>query len=217
MLMTKYFVLLHIPRTGGHFVRKVCLEHFPRTCFIPNDLDPGTPYDEIATDFSDLPMFSLVRNPWDWYVSWYHYLTQTNGERRAGPMWETAFDSGRNDFRQTVINACTGQSFDSPRTGSIMRELRVDHYTALYTRILGSGVETGPVEVGMLENLRQDLLDFLGRHDVPIERDFVDAVDQMPPQRTSEHSPYRTYYDDELRDLVGEKARLLVERYGYAF
>jgi len=33
---------------------------------------------------------------------------------------------------------------------------------------------------------------------------------------TSKHEPYATYYDDELRNLVAEKERLIVELFGYS-
>jgi hypothetical protein len=218
MLITRYFVFLHVPKTGGEFIRKVCFDHLPREWLIRNALDTHTPYKHIAEEFADLPMFSLVRNPWDWYVSWYHFLTQTNPEQRAGgPMWITAFGSGGNAFRETVVNACTGQSFEHERTGPIVRELGVDHYSALHHLIAAQGIEAGRVEVGKFEALRQDFLDFLGRHDVPIERPFVAALRAEPPYGSSKRGPYQQYYDPELRDIVAEKADRIVTDYGYVF
>ena len=38
-----------------------------------------------------------------------------------------------------------------------------------------------------------------------------------PPYGSSKRGPYQQYYDDELRDLVGRKARRLVELGGYEF
>jgi hypothetical protein len=35
--------------------------------------------------------------------------------------------------------------------------------------------------------------------------------------RATRRRAYRDYYDDELRELVGEKARAIIERYGYSF
>jgi hypothetical protein len=217
MVMTKYFVLIHVPRTGGQFIRKVCFENLPGEWFIRNALDAHTPYDKIARDFPDLPMFSAVRNPWDWYVSWYHYLTQTDPQSRTGPMWMSAFDRGRKDFRQTVFSACTGQSFDNPRTGPVMEQLDVDHYTAVYTRIVGSGVDAGRVEVGKFENLQRDFLAFLDKHQVPIGQAFARTLLKEPAFGSSKRGRYEQYYDDELRNLVGYKARQLVAQYGYEF
>ena len=217
LLITRHFVFLHLPRAAGQFVRKVCFDHLPTRWFVPNDLDWNASYDEIAQDFSDLPIFALVRNPWDWYVSWYHHLTQDRPERRSGPMWERAFERGRADFATVVRRACTGEGFANPRTGAIMRERAVDHYSAAYARIVGSGVDEGRVEVGRFESFRTELLAFLERHRVPTAAGFRSAVLNDPPVNTSRHRSYREYYDDELRELVEARASELIARYGYAF
>jgi hypothetical protein len=217
MLITKHFAFVHVPRTGGNFIRDVCFEHLPSEWLIRNALPIHTPYDELAHDFSDLPMVCFVRNPWDWYVSWYHHQTQHYPFERSGRMWMTAFAGGRNDFRQTVWNCCTGENFENPTTGPIMRELDVDHYTARFIEMTGSGIETGRLEVGRYERLRGDFRDFLERHDVPVGDDFLARLAEDSAKHASERGPYRDYYDEELRDLVGRKARLLIERFGYEF
>jgi hypothetical protein len=217
MLITKHFALVHVPRTGGNFIRDVCFEHLPREWLIRNALPIHTPYEELMPDFEDLPMLCFVRNPWDWYVSWYHHQTQHYEGERSGPIWRTAFGEGRNDFRQVVFACCTGEGFESPATKPIMEELGCDHYTARFLQVTGGGIESGHLEVGRYEHLRDDFLGFLERHEVPVDDAFADLVRGGAPKHTSERGPYREYYDEELRDLVGEKARLLVERFGYGF
>ncbi len=217
MVMTRHFILIHVPRTGGQFIRKVCFEHLPATWFIRNALDAHTPYDVIADDFAQLPMFAVARNPWDWYVSWYHYLTQTDAADRTGPMWTSAFDSGRSDFKSTVTAACSGRGFTNPRTEPIMRELDCDHLSAVYMRIAGRGVDAGRVQVGRFESLQLDFLAFLERHQVPTGRAFERTVMAEPPFGSSKRGRYQDYYDDELRDLVAEKARRLIAAHGYEF
>jgi hypothetical protein len=217
MLITKYFVFVHVPRTGGNFIRDACFEQLPSEWLIRNALPLHTPYDELAHDFFDLPMICFVRNPWDWYVSWYHHQTQHYPGDRRGAMWTSAFGSGRNDFRQTVYNCCTGENFESPVTAPIMKELDVDHYTARFIQITGSGIESGQLETGRYEALQGDFQAFLERHDVPVGDAFFKRLEKSAPKHTTDRGPYRDYYDEELRDLVGSKARLLIERYGYEF
>jgi hypothetical protein len=215
--LTRHFVLLHVPRTGGQFLRKICFERLPADWFIRNVLDPHTPYDVLAEDFRELPMFSLVRNPWDWYASIYHYLTQTLDDEDRGPMWESAYERGESDFATTVRRLCTGKDFDNPRTKPIMDRLDCDHGTAVWWRIAGAGVEAGHVEVGRFEDLRRDFLGFLERHRVPVPASFAEAVASEPAYGASERGPYQRYYDDELRELVRVKARRIVDAYGYEF
>ena len=76
-----------------------------------------------------------------------------------------------------------------------------------------SGLE---IDVGRQENLRDDFHSFLDRHSVPGDA-LRQAVLRAEPVNASQRNGYRDYYDDELRDLVGEKARRIVKLYGYEF
>ena len=93
----------------------------------------------------------------------------------------------------------------------------MDYYSARFAWIGGRGLAEGLVEVGRFESLHDDFLAFLERHRVPVETSFVDAFKAFEPVNVGERGPYRDYYDDETRELVGEKTRAIVERYGYEF
>jgi hypothetical protein len=221
MLITKHFLFLHLPKTGGTFLTELCYRNLPREWRIPNDLHPHAPYSEVKERFGHLPMVCFVRNPWDWYVSWYHYLVQnpppgphTLAER---PMWVLAFEGGRSDFATVVRRACTGEGFGNRLTQELMGQRGIDHYSALYRLKVGDGVDEGKVDVGRFENLAGDFLGFLERHEVPVDERFSELVRLRAPLRVSRRGDYHGYYEDDLRDLVGEKARELIERYGYSF
>jgi Sulfotransferase domain len=217
MLITNHFVLIHVPRTGGNFIRELCFEHLPRDSLVRNALQLHTPYEEIADDFADLPMICFVRNPWDWYVSWYHHQMQHYEGQRSGRLWGSAFENGRASFRDLVVNACTLAHYENPETEPIMRARDIDHYTARFAQVTGSGIESGHIEVGRYESLREDFLAFLERHGVPVSAELSAAVSETPARHASERGDYRHYYDDALRDLLAQKARHFVEAYGYAF
>jgi len=223
MLITKHFVFVHLQKTGGNFVKAVCEQHLPPDWLIPNDLDDHTSFRRIPAEHAHLPVFSVIRNPWDWYVSWYHFTVQTpRGREDEDPdsIWVRLFDCGRRDFAEAVTAACEGNSATPdppPRWIKALHERDWDLYTLWYWQLAGRGVEQGRVEVGRIETLREDFLAFLRRHDVPVGEEFVDALRAAPAANTSERGDYRGYYDDRLRDLVAHKARLIVERYGYAF
>ena len=74
----------------------------------------------------------------------------------------------------------------------------------------------GTVEIGRFENLREDFIAFLRRHAVPIDDSFTQHVLERPPENISQREPYPSYYDPELRDLVGA-TNTLVDEYGYTF
>jgi hypothetical protein len=213
MLMTRYFVLLELPHAGGHLIRAACLEKMPREAFIPNDLRPGTPYEEIAADFADLPTFGVVRNPWDWYVAWYD--TAMRAGVPAPNLWASAFESGRADFRTALVRALTGERFRSEPTENTMREEGVDHYSALYLRIVAGAKESGRAQVGCFERLAEDFGRFVAAREVPDAERLTTALRERLESR--DKTGYRSQYDDDLRDLVGTKAKRLIDEYGYAF
>jgi hypothetical protein len=217
MLITSDFLFLHVPRTGGRFLRTLCYEHLPPERMIRNALSPHTGYDVVAHDFADLPMIAFVRNPWDWYVSWYHHLMQTTPEEQRGPQWESAFGRGRNSFKQAVTIACTGDGFGKVQTVETMRERNIDHFSAMFWRRAGIGAEAGRVEIGRYENLGGDFMAFLERHDVPVPAEMSKALADAPRVGATHREEYRSYYDDELRDLVAEKARGVIADHGYSF
>jgi hypothetical protein len=164
-----------------------------------------------------LPVLCFVRNPWDWYVSWYHYRIQRLSSPKRGGLFRTAFGDGTSSFSEAVRSACTGD-FDhaDTRLVSAVSELDVDLYTARLTMI-GSGWNDGRLTVGRFEHLIEDLEGFLARCDAPFPDGFHASLRSLPLVRMSVHDGYRDYYDHELRDLVGSRASLIVERFGHVF
>jgi hypothetical protein len=74
VLITDRFVFVHVPKTGGDFIRRICLRHLPAEAIVAHQVAKHGPDTEIPAAYAALPRFALVRNPWDWHVSWYHYL-----------------------------------------------------------------------------------------------------------------------------------------------
>jgi hypothetical protein len=220
MLVASQLVFVHIPRTGGGFIKGVLRDHLK--------VDPAAPrlpthasYDELPVEFRDRPGFCVVRNPWDWYVSWYHHSIK-RGPRFAGldpadpkrTNWQTLFASGRSTFKGTVTRMCEGQ-LEHPYARSARRR-DVDLYSE-YVRVLaGVALKRGELEVGRFEELIPFLIEFLDRRDL-LTDPLRAAVEHSPPTNAAEHGPYPGYYDQELRELVAHKARWLTERFGYAF
>ena len=219
MLITPWFSFLHVPKTGGSFVRRVLSDHL-------GDAVEATYHHEPWEQLPDrqLPVLCFVRNPWDWYVSWYHYLHQyhygpgDHAELVKDPLYRSAFGAGKNDFRTTVRRACLGMiDVRQPEVERLMGELDADFYTARFRFIVGAGLDDERLTVGRYEYLLEDLTAFLARTQTPGQDALFAAVEHSPRERTSEHRHYRDYYDDELRDLVRTRSRWVIERFGYEF
>jgi hypothetical protein len=237
MLITKHFVFLHYARTGGVFIRRACRDHLPADWLISEPEETHAHVADIPEQYANLPTVCFIRNPWDWYVSWYEFNLQywapetgRQPPQRPTNFWTTLFGQGQNDFGQMVFNSCTRD--EGNRAWEIaMREWDVDLFSAIFFLMTGrapsppskgSSLESAfaagrQVEVGRYESLREDFLDFLGRHEIPAPQAFLDVIRKGPARHASMRRPYREYYDDELRDLVGYKARTVIAEQGYSF
>jgi hypothetical protein len=216
VLVADSFVFVHIPKTGGSFVRAVISDHLP---VIDSPAGKHTPYGDLPVEWQQLPGFYVVRNPWDWYVSWYHYRTRRgprepprNPGKRA--LWEGPLKRGEADFKEAVTRACTG-SFDDP-LAPMFREQDIDLYSARVKTIAGPALERPDFTAIRFERLRMELVRFLREHAEP-PAELVAAIGNDPPRRASRHGHYQDYYDDELAELVGLRTRWLCERFRFEF
>ena len=223
MLVTRYFGLLHVPRTGGLFLNDICAKHLPEEWILENPVgDWHVPYTEVAPRVGDIPLLCFVRNPWDWYVSFYHYNRAEMQRRPDSWAWKALFDEGTSSFKDTVMRVLWPGRLEpppgrGPRWYRDFSESDLDLYSGQHEIVAGRAIEEGRADVGRFERLTQDFLDFLDRHGVPIEESFREVVRNAPPSNVSARGPYQDYYDDELRELIRERASRLIENFNYSF
>ena len=197
MLITRHFVFVHHQKTGGMFVKGLFKTQLPD--WIVDDLE-HVPASAIPAEHQHLPVLGFVRNPWDWYVSWYSYvLSQRQRFENEPPnsLWVSVLDRGRASFQEAVTTACGAGG--------------VDLYTRMHRLMFDR-----PMEIGRFENLRGDLLAFLERHSIPAGEDFVHHALTRPAENATTRDHYSRYYDAELRELVANTSPI-VREYGYSF
>lgn len=129
MLVHDSFVFLHVPKTAGRFIRHALARELP-ACEAMPDHATHWGWSQIPPEAGDRPVLAFVRNPWDWYVSWYGflmsrppewfaniratnpfltYLLTDTGQDEAGSCDPgTVCTSAINDFTTTVRRACGG-------------------------------------------------------------------------------------------------------------
>jgi hypothetical protein len=229
MLVTDKFVFVHLPRSGGTFVSEVIRKFFPSAhevgYHLPRALLPGK--------FSHLPVLGTVRNPWEFYVSWYHHQQSSN---RHGPLISFVTENRKLDFVQTTRNALNlgvsdkldvliqalPEDFNyqerhvSNLTRDVMRKIRgtgIGLYTFRFNEMFG---QADDIHFCRVESLRSDLMAFfdgIGAASDALRR-YVLGLDK---KNISEHLHYSTYYTPELAELVSIRDRPLIERFGYVF
>jgi len=234
MLITDKFVFLHLPRSGGTFVSEVITKFFPSA----HEIGYHLPRVLLPREYSHLPIFGTVRNPWEFYASWYHHQYSN---LRYSPVKNVLFCSLSNnrklDFDQTIRNALNlgvsdeklelliealPENFNYKEkhipnlTKNVMRKIRgtgIGLYTFRFNLLFGPADD---VFFCRVESLRSDLMAFFERIGAASDalRNYVLALDK---KNISEHLHYSTYYSQELAELVLLRDRPLIERFGYVF
>jgi hypothetical protein len=229
MLIHDKFVFFHMPKTAGTFITHVLKSELSITD------GPGfghSSWYDLPPDAANKPVLFFVRNPWDWYVSFYHFLEQyPEGQTdRKQLVRRFLFDENSNDFATAVRNACTRLSDPNhPAVREMIAELPSDHptrrlmlgrhdyYSAVYLTMLGERFNSKRLTIGRFENLIEDLQQFLFDARVSEADRVMRRIRAEEPLNLTVHRPYREYYDDELRDLVGQSCKVLIDQYDYKF
>jgi len=227
MLITTRFVFVHIPKTGGDFIRRICARHLPADWIVPTTIAKHGPDIELPEEYRDLPRLALVRNPWDWHVSWYHYLAgagrpdeHRDRVRVINPWFIELSGDFRFDFATTMrrlYDPAVAATFAPQSQVRVAAEQGVDLLTMHLRRQAGASLAEGKITMGRFENLRRDFATFLGAAGVPLSARFHLDLFERPPVNRSQRTRFQDYYDPELRDLIGRLAANIVARHGYTF
>jgi hypothetical protein len=226
MLLCKYFVFIHFPRAGGTFIRETLAKHIPQDWNVR--VNPGhETVHEIPEEYCAVPRFGFIRNPWDWYVSVYASWHGAIGNRPkafVGHILDHVAVDGRNtDFKTMVTNLMKignkGGEFPAIRA---LSQNGIGPMTWVYMNMYGLTPETldqspTKVRVKKFERIREDLIEILKDVHAPITEPLRESILADPPMNCFTRSSYKDYYDDELRELVADRERVVVARYGYSY
>ncbi|UWP99263.1 sulfotransferase family protein [Aliiroseovarius crassostreae] len=137
----------------------------------------------------DYFVFTLVRNPWDRIVSYYHWLQAQSFDH---PAVSLARSSGFADFLRAPV---TQASFRAAPYASYVIDRDGCEHADLFVR---------------LEHLDEDL--------PALEAHLGFTLRPIPHEnRSDRHKAYRQFYTDELRQIVAQCCRDDIERFGYVF
>jgi hypothetical protein len=255
MIITDRFVFIHQPKTGGTFVREALWEisrrearSFPRgilqraglvrplyACFETDDYHGSC--HAIPAVHRKKQILSIVRNPFDFYVSFYHFgwwashpedsYRDLDAVKRAFPHFP--------DLSFEEFLALANHHFNEfDMIGSPMEDVdqRLGYYStqfvlyffknprAVYRAIddeyIGGARWTGDmfdVHFMRTHSLNRDLHRYLS--DIGYRKSLIDGVSSKSPVRPTEQlrdrpsREYEHYYTDSSRELVLRKEKLL--------
>lgn len=235
MIVTERFVFIHMHKTGGQSLNEIIKRCIPKHRTIGYHF----PRAEVPPEAENLPVVGMVRNPWDWYVSWYAF------NKRPGinnQLFRVVSNGGSENFKATVTNLVTlgsdrpesaGQrdelirllpeSLEGNRgvglTRDSVRELagsNKGYYSWLFDRMLGDESDNSRF-IGHFENLGPDFLDIMDRLSITEIESLRREFDQHERKNVSRHTHYSHFYDDELKALVADKEAGLIRQFDYEF
>lgn len=204
----KNILFLHVPKCGGSFVEQAFLPWI-RKCPSRRLRDArghltyreySEVFDRHRVDLSAMHVFTVVRNPWDWHVSWFHYLKEDRGRGRSGmPTEVELFQSF--DFSDYLRWLADDEAPTSPTR--YIRKQQLDYLTDASGRLAVH-------RVLRQERLAEDL--------AKMTADLHLAV-TVPESRAnqSSHGHYRQYYDDFGIDLIAQRHKDDIKTFGYSF
>jgi hypothetical protein len=228
VIVTDRLVFLHLHKSGGTFVNDFLVRFFPDARQIGYHL----PRVHLPESARGLPIFGLVRNPWDYYVSWYSFQAEKN---RPNALFRVSSQDRQLGFSGTVTNLLnlSGNRGHLDAFAAELPEHFVNRglnltrqcvaplygsglgfYSFLYRRMFGHGED---VTFGRMESLRTDLLAFLESIGIVPSEAMREFALKAAPVNTSRHGPYQQYYDAALRQLVAERDREVITRFDYEF
>ncbi len=137
---------------------------------------------------SDLFSFTLVRNPWDRIVSYYHWLRVQKFDHPAVSL------SQKLDFQSFVLHPSTLASFRKSPASAYMRRTAGAEQCDLYIRIEHFREDVGP------------LIDHLG---------FSFELPHL--NRSTRAADFRHYYRSATAEAVADACSEDIRRFGYQF
>jgi hypothetical protein len=228
MIICDAFVFLHLNKSGGTFVNALmmkCLRSARRVGY-------HLPYSEVPAALAHLPVLGTVRNPWDYYVSWYYFQ---RGQEKPNPLFRMCSEDSTLGFEATIRNLVTLSEDDArlDRLAAIFPDHFVNYglnlrrqclenlrgsgagfYTFLHDRLYAGAASP---QILPMESLRERFYDLSLGLTIVEEARIRQFLDTTPKLNVSERGRYEDYYTSDLRDLVAQMDRPVIEAYGYGF
>ena len=234
MICTPKFSFIHLHKTGGQSINELLLTQIPEA----KEIGYHLPVAHLPSEARSLPVIGVIRNPWDWYVSWYAF---NNLRGVKNPLFNIVSRGKQADFKETIENllkypeinaqneifknshrALLPENFENDGGAGFTKDCvnffksnEIGYYSLLIERMFGE--ESDNLRLLRFERLATDFRNVMSELQVPEAGNILAALNQQPRKNSSARGHYAHYYDDELRDLVAEKEFSIVQRFEYAF
>ena len=235
MLITDKFTLIHMHKTGGQTLSNIIVNNISN----PNIVGYHYPISEIPDADISKPVIGIVRNPWDWYVSWYFF--NKNAEDR-NTLFVILSDGGQADFKTTITNLINLGSDN--KSSELYRKALISvlpdslegnqgvgltkqciegfstnsqgYYSWLFTRMHGN-LDAENLHIGLFEDLQNSFISIMKKLDVSESEKIEQSFASTGKLNSSSRAHYSRYFDDELLQLIQHKESEIIKRYNYQY
>lgn len=193
-MITKRFNFIHVPRTGGSTIQQIIKQSNLQVVDSANH----KPLMETL-NIANLPTFTVVRNPFDWYVSWYEWLCQTD-----------RFEGSFHDYMRKVEKDLANPMF------KIVPYSLFGTFSACWNYFVGPRPMHGFVHIVRFEHLAAQLPSMLntlsgGKMNTEKVRESLSKTRLRSTQREN----FLGYYDQELDAIVQRRDRYMLDTFQY--
>ena len=184
-------IFIHIPRTGGTTISRHVHRVAPRM-FIGHATAAFVKSQLVynGSMFDGLFKFAFVRNPWERHVSWWLYCRDT-----------------------LKRDTCSFESYIKDEIAMVVTCASIDWLTGGYWS----------QSIFVTDGKGNDIVDFIGQFE-KFDEDFsyvcgVLGIDDNYVKRNESKTPYdyREYYDDESAQMIADRCKWEINRFGYTF
>jgi len=231
MILTDKSVFLHIPKTGGMWVRHV-LEPIAIGPFNPQEsIHPIT----VPAEHANKDRFTFVRNPWAWYVSLYNYDRYGSNEPYLcqGPSALFKYTKTEITFKdyvvglldpnswikKKIINAVTLEKLKFKTQNKLFNDELLEAFknsNESFFNCLITNFTTGTRLIGKMESLQADLLTMLEMNN-QVSDSVMDKITHLAYVNKGKEVQYQEYYSSDLRALVEKDSAEMIEKFKYIF
>ncbi len=212
MIYGEGFNIIHMPKTGGTWLRRVCAQLPPG--YIREIYPHHMPYSALEGPATEKLTYVFVRNPFDWYLSLYGHKHGhiKNKKHEFRLPFEKLDAHHQQDYKR--FSGTFSESMMSLAKVCPASEWMSEVFQAFVTR--DDGLK--PVVLRYEDGVRAGLLKILETH-IPNVTDEVRRVlrDHQDENVSIRPRDYRTEYSHPLRTLVELRDADILREYQYEF
>lgn len=212
MLICNRFIFVHVPKTAGIWLRSCLLEAVPidwnlRILPYHTSAAPLLAYDDRLVNRK---IFAFVRNPWDWYVSWWFYFLQNYTEHTGNYALDYALWKAPERYMHKMF--VNGLSFDKALPFLCQGPYSLSAYVQ---RLCHSEYGKRLCQFGRMEHLLEDLQKLLP-NEYPVLSATLESRKDLKVN-VCRHNVYQQYYTIYTKDIVRDMEKEIIEEFGYSF